>query len=135
MTVAATIAQQRMNEAASIKEQIMKLLHWDEMQYCEYQYTNGIAYLYWYLPCDEDARKQLEGSKLYWNWFKNQWTIHDEALLTYTAFINTDIKLRRESYQCFHCPRALAAEVKPNDIVLNEIKTKTIVHASDTSET
>ena len=99
------------------------MLNWTEMQFAEYQYQNGIAYLMWYLPCDEWARQQLERSKLYWNWFKNQWVLHDESLLSFKLSLSEcDHNTLMRLYDDLHCPRALAVEVKPNRVVLDSIK-------------
>ena len=111
--------------AERIKREICKLLQWTEMQFCEDQHQNGIAYLYWYLPCDELARYQMERSKLYWAWFKNQWTIHDESLLYFkNACRKMSVSEARNLYNEVHCPRILAKEVKPNSVVLSSIKIK-----------
>jgi len=120
-----TNPQTQRQKADSLKMEICLLLNWTEMQYCELQYQNGIAYLMWYLPCDEHAREKLLRSRLFWNWFKNQWTVHDESLLSYRMAVRecTVIALT-ELYVSLHCPRAMVMEVKPNDVVLSEIKTK-----------
>ncbi len=106
------------------KSQVCKLLQWDEMKYAEYQYKAGIAYLLWYLPCDEKARQQLERSKLYWNWFKTCWTEHDYAYVTSEGIDKLCLHERLRIYEALHCPRALAVEITPNRIVLDSIKKK-----------
>ena len=104
---------------------ICKLLAWDEQQYAEYQYATGLQYLYWYLPCDDDARNQLERSRLFWNWFKNQWAAHDYAYINSENIDKISLGLRQSCYEALHCPRALAVEIKPNSVVLESIKKKT----------
>ena len=101
------------------------MLAWDDMQYAEYQFKIGIAYLMWYLPCDEEMRKRLSYSKLFWNWFKHTWTIHDESWLTYTYSLKEmQVKMRFALYEELHNPRVLAVEEKPNRVVLDSIKTQ-----------
>lgn len=108
--------------ADRLKAQVCTLLLWDEMQYAQFQYQTGIAYLMWYLPCDEDSRQQLERSKLYWNWFKNQWNNDDFVYNTTSGIGLMTLKQRRMIYHELHCPRVLAVEVKPNNVVLSSIK-------------
>lgn len=123
-----TQAQVQKQKADSLKMEICLLLNWTDQQYCEYQYENGIAYLMWYLPCDDYARHQLERSRLYWNWFKYQWMLHDESLLSYKVSVREcSVKTLLPLYQNLHCPRALAVEIKPNSVVLADIKTNASV--------
>lgn len=120
MNTATTLNEQR---ADVLKKHVCKMLNWTEMQFAEYQYQNGIAYLMWYLPCDDWARQQLERSKLYWSWFKNQWTLHDESLLSFQiSLTECSHRTLMQLYDDLHCPRALAVDVKPNRVVLDSIK-------------
>ena len=119
-----TYIQQRQDYAASIKAKMCLLLRWDEMQFAEYQYANGIAYLMWFLPCDEYAREQLLRSRLYWNWFKNIWTTNDAVMIEDPLFLAMDMSNRLKDYEWLHCPRALVQDRKPNAVVLQSIKKK-----------
>jgi hypothetical protein len=113
----------REEQATIVKTKVCQLLGWTDFEYAQYQYQHGISYLMWYLPCDEDARSQLERSKLYWNWFKNLWLCHDESLVSFTLSLREcSAEMLRGVYDDLHCPHALAIEVKPNAVVLNEIK-------------
>lgn len=78
----------------------------------------------WYLPCNPRQRRILEGSKVFWNWFKTQWYIHDQALIDDAEFHQATIKERRLWFKRLHCPQAMAAEVKPNSIVIAELYKK-----------
>jgi len=115
------LLQQLRAKACRLK--ICVLLGWTEMQYFERQLENGIAYLYWYLPCDERARRKLERSRLYWNWFKNQWALHDESLLSFNRSLKEISVLDvLDLFDALHDPQALAVDTKPNSVVLNSIK-------------
>ena len=118
-----TTVAQAQQKADLLKKEICLLLNWTEMQFAEYQYRNGIAYLMWYLPCDERGRYLLERSRMYWNWFKIQWTGYDESFLSYRRSLkectaNSCLAM----YEELHCPRALAHDKKPNDVVLESLK-------------
>lgn len=109
--------------ADQIKAQVCELLGWDEMDYAEYQFKIGIAYLMWYVPVDEELRRKLSYSRLFWNWFKHMWTVHDDSWLCYTHSLNTmHVQMRWALYEELHNPRVLAVEEKPNRVVLESIK-------------
>jgi hypothetical protein len=119
-----THAQAYAEASERLKKKICRLLEWDEMQYAEYQYATGIAYLYWYLPCDDRGRNQLERSRLFWNWFKNLWKNDDFVFNSISGVGLIRLCERRIIYEELHCPRVLATEWKPNAVVLAEIKNK-----------
>ena len=132
MTNKLTTAQAHKIEADKLKATICRLLKRTELEYCEYQYQTGLSYLQWYLPTDEYARYQLERSQLFWAWFKNQWAAHDFEFAKCEGIEVTGVVLRCHMYASLHCPIALAKEVKPNNTVLNEIKTKTPAYVTYT---
>lgn len=80
-----TLIEQRKKHALAIQAQIIELLGWSEMHYCEFKYEQGLEYLYEYVK--SDAYK-LEGNRIFWNWWKNQWTNRDMELLR-TDFVFT----------------------------------------------
>ncbi len=122
-----TYAEQWRQMAASLKQEACHLLQWEEQQYCDYQYQMGIAYLMWYLPCDEDGRRQLECSRLYWNWWKHTWSMYDDSFFSFKIGLKKcSLQTRRTAYKKLHCPRTMAVEIRPNDVVLAELKTKEV---------
>ena len=106
---------------ARLQARICTLLAWDADQYSAFMYNNGLRYLHAYLPSDDEARDQLERSKLYWNWYKSLCYQHDMAYLRSGVELQ-DLAQRRITYNLLHCPYALVEDVKPNNVVLNEIK-------------
>jgi hypothetical protein len=121
-----TYAQAHHDAAKRLKFKICLLLEWSLMEYAEYQQQTGISYLYWYLPCDDLGRDQLERSKLYWNWYKTQWQGFDMAFVEQPDLDHIGLTIKREMYKSLHCPHAMAAEIKPNNVVLSELKKKVI---------
>lgn len=117
-----TYAQQWQQRNVHTKQQVCQLLHWTQMDYAEYQYKMGIAYLMWYLPVNEKLRAEYESSKLYWNWFKNIWLCYDESWITYSLSLSEcTLQMRLKHYQELHCPRELVREKKPS-ILYTSIK-------------
>jgi hypothetical protein len=118
-----TTVQAQQQKANLLKREICLLLNWMEMEYAEYQYRNGLAYLMCYLPCDAESRYKLERSKMYWSWFKNHWMLYDESLLTYrTSLRQCPVENLLDVYDELHCPKALAVDVKINRVILESIK-------------
>jgi len=117
-----TTAQLFQQKADHVKNEICLLLNWTDMDYAQTQYEIGLQYLALYLPSDCRLRKQLECSRLFWNWFKNQWAIHDYELLNDATFLNQPVIDRLGDYKYLHCPKELVLEVKPNNVVLSSIK-------------
>lgn len=116
--------QQQQQQAVPTMLEMALLLNCQLTKLYTIQYQYGLAYIMWYLPTDERKRRILEGSKIFWQWFKLQWEIHDDAILKDPDFATASINERRRWYQVVHEPQALANEVKPNSIVLAEL-TKT----------
>lgn len=119
-----------MQRAHSVQTEMCLLLNITEERYNEIMYRNGLAYLQWYLPCNARQRRVLEGSKIYWSWFRLQWEMHEDALIDSEYFFHLTIDSRRKLFQHLHDPQALAVEVKPNDIVLAELNKKEVVYDS-----
>ena len=121
-TTTKTYAEAYQEAADRLKRRVCSLLQWSDMEFAEFQYKTGIAYLHWYLPCDDYGRNQLERSKLYWNWFKMQWSEHDMLFVEQEGIKDISPRICFGMYEHLHCPRALAIDVKPNSVVLAEIK-------------
>ncbi|HMP20932.1 MAG TPA: hypothetical protein PKC39_08245 [Ferruginibacter sp.] len=117
--------QQHNQQQDYIQQQLCLLLNISIDTYRDMLYKYGIAYLMWYLPCDARQRRILEGSQVFWKWFRLQWEMHDEALLLDPDFFNYTIAERRWYWKVLHEPQALANDIKPNDIVLAELTKKT----------
>ena len=65
----------------TIKQRICKLLGMTEEQYARHQYDTGLAYLQLYLHGTEPATRELEGNRIFWNWWKNLWALRDLRFL------------------------------------------------------
>jgi hypothetical protein len=97
----------------------------DKLHQMMYKY--GLLYLLYCLPYDYRARGILERSAVYWGWFKNQWYIHDQALLNDWEFFTYTIVERRRYYKILHEPQAMANDIKLNDVVLAEVRKKSLI--------
>jgi hypothetical protein len=108
----------------TVQIEMCLLLNCSHETYSNILYKYGRAYLHWYLPCNERQRRKLEGSQIFWAWFRLQFEIHDDALINDPEFPLLTINERRRWFKNLHCPQAMANEVKPNAVVLAELNKK-----------
>lgn len=109
------------DKAQRLKAGICELLECKPEQYAEFQYQSGLRYLIAYLPNDAHSQRLLTYSKVFWNWWKNHWTIRDEEFLCLAqkyTIRNREIVL--QLYLQYNNGKYLANEFHPNAIVLNE---------------
>lgn len=114
-----THIESRRVAAKASKERIMRLLEWSELQYCEFQYRMGLEYLQEYIPDDPDGIAWLERHRVFWAWWRNQWTLRDESYLD-SKIATVGIRHRRNIYTELHNPRALAMGITPPAVVLDD---------------
>lgn len=114
-----THIQKRREAAQKSKERIMRLLEWNELQYCDFQYRMGLEFLQEYIPGAPEGIAYLERHPVFWAWWRNQWTLRDEI------YLNSDIstvrlRLRQNIYIQKNNPRALAEGITPPAKVLED---------------
>lgn len=100
----------------ALKKAVMELLNWDEMQYCNFQYNQGLKYLDAYI---QDDAFRIERSRVFWNWWKNHWALRDETILN-SHLLTICVQGRREVYRDLNDGAKLASEVHPNKVVLEQ---------------
>ena len=115
MTSIPTQYRQRQAEALFVKRQVENALGWTEMQYCEFQYKCGCAYLQNYIPNDPDGIDMLIREKLFWNWWKNRWIERDQQFLLIQFEVGDDMLY---DYASMHSPVELAKSIRPTAIAL-----------------
>lgn len=114
-------AEARKERAQQLKQAVIALLQWTEMQYAEFQYEQGTKYLHAYLKGDEYCVRIMEDSRIFWNWWKNHWTIRDAEFI----HIANQVTIRRteiirQLYRQYNKGTMLATSIHPNAVVLNE---------------
>lgn len=64
------------------KQQVQSLLQWDDLQYGQFQYDQGLLYLqHNMLGGDDTWLSELSRSPIFWQWWVNQWNIRDKQFL------------------------------------------------------
>ena len=121
-----TIVETRQLYADWYKQEVCRILGWTEEQYTSFQHQQGLAYLHWYCNCLEDYKRALEGSKVFWAWWRNCWLGRDMAFCEDAELIN--INTRRELYKCLNDEAYLVADIKPSKTVMDSVNLKLLVH-------
>lgn len=107
----------------SLKRTVCKWLQWDEMQYATFQYECGLAYLRHYINQDPWGQDMLQRSRLFWNWWKNQWSSRDASFCdqeTEEGVRALGVDNLRRLYLHLHDAAHLASEIYPGRTVLDE---------------
>lgn len=112
-----TRIQQRRNAAATAMHQVLTALELTEEQYCYAMYHAGLTYLEHYIRNEADI-KRFERNRIFWNWWKIQWTIREEDFMTYA--LKHDISFRYFLWGKLHDPLVLAQERTPNGTALGD---------------
>lgn len=98
-------------ERLTNQQRIMKMIGWTELEYSAFIHDTGLDYLYRYIPTDYAGIEALIRSRVFWNWWKNQWAIRDAEFL-----LDDDPSVA--NYKWHHSPRRLVMEIFPDAVVL-----------------
>lgn len=115
-----THISQRRDWANGLKRRILDLLGWDDLQFGQVQYEQGLQYLATYLFGYEYEADMISRSRIFWNWWKNHWAVRDESFLCFALMIETDKNTYRQLYISYHDGRLLGKKLTLPGIVLNE---------------
>ncbi|MFN4248934.1 MAG: hypothetical protein ACK4EY_14500 [Flavipsychrobacter sp.] len=114
-----THIQKRKNAAVSTMQQVIELLEWSQEKYCWHKYLTGLEYLNRYTQGDAEAIGWLENQKMFWNWWKNHWTIREEQFILSASKMKHRIN-REVLYMGMNNANSLANEICPNGVLLGE---------------
>lgn len=73
-------------QSASVKKQVLSIVSWNETEFAEFQEKVGKQYLQSYISTDPEGIDMLVKSRIYWNWWKNQWLIRD------TSYVSSNVR-------------------------------------------
>jgi len=107
-------AQKFLTEAN--KQQVCRLLGWDELQYASFQEEQGIEYVKGIVGSDEWGASHLLKSKLFWKWWINHWNNRDQEFLTYAAA--SPASLREVMYKSLN--NAEGFEFYPHRVIMEQ---------------
>lgn len=112
--------------AQELKATICQLLKWSELQYADFQYETGIAYLQNYIPENQQGIDKLIRERIFWQWWKNNWMFRDLAYSEELDLMKVSLSARITLYRDIHNPKVLAAEIYPNGMILGAAYAQTI---------
>lgn len=105
----------------SIRNQarICDLLQWQPVVYSNHIYNTGLAYLEEYFSQERSAINELMPRAEFWNWWKNQFNIRNDAFINEWDGLESTITVHdlRKIYSDLHNPYVLACEIRPPKIV------------------
>lgn len=102
-----------------MKQEVLELLGWDELEYGQFIYDTGLEYLPAYIPGNAAAIAALERSRIFWAWWKNHWRQRDEEFLAKVNRCESPEAIRFY-YGWKHNPKRLATKFTPNSVVLDD---------------
>lgn len=106
----------RKQQALDGMQVIMRLLNWNEQQYCDYLYDCGVEYLRYLMPDDADGITNMERSGIFWKWWKNHWASRDAAFIEWFQ-CSEDLE---DLYYNANDARTLAAAIYPTGVIMKE---------------
>lgn len=99
-------------------QRIINMLGWTELEYATFINDTGLEYLERYIPNDRTGINALNHSRIFWNWWKNQWAIRDADYLDIVD--NFSPHNWEPLYRQEHSPAVLTNSIFPSAVVLDE---------------
>lgn len=109
----------------TVKNRVIKALQWNQQQYAQFQYEQGIEFLERYIPNDATGIDYLQRSKIFWQWWKNHWMIRDQRFLCVCGN-NKPGELLERVYTRMHLAKYLVSDIYPPAVVLGNDYAKMI---------
>jgi hypothetical protein len=111
-----TNTSQRLLIQKALKIEIIELLEWEELQWCSFQFEQGLRYLDSYVG--RDAHNLLQ-KEIFWTWWKDQWALRDEDLMI-RGLAELPVEDRVGIYTELHDGMALTSLVHPHRTVMEQ---------------
>jgi len=99
---------------------VMEKLQWTELEYCTFQYEQGLVYLQHHFMNLEQMIPQFESSKIFWRWWMNQWMDLDSVFEHSMRIGNPSVQTLKTVYHGLHNGQVLAEEMKMQNVVIEE---------------
>ncbi len=104
------------------RQKVLSLLPWTELEWANFQYQMGEAYLE--RSFQDLSAAEFEGiraSSIFWRWWTNQWNFRDECFIDYAHALSYHDRVIR--YRQLHSPRVMKNQ--PHKIILESIYIET----------
>jgi hypothetical protein len=80
------IERQRQDQAL-VQTRIMNLIGWSDLQFAEYQESQGLAFLKCWLGADVPLVDDLPNHRAFWSWWRCYWTRRDREFLELSSLL------------------------------------------------
>jgi len=111
-------ADLRLLEMEFAKQAIARIFNWSEGHYANYQYAKGLKYIALYYK-GTGAEGDVEGSKIFWAWWRNSWLNRDKVFLKEPDHGYRNLRM---IYVELHDPSILVQEITPPKTIWKELK-------------
>lgn len=102
-----------------LKLAVCAILNWTEEQYTWFLFRQGLRYMFIYFGNDAAGIAFQEKRKIFWNWWRGQWYIREEAFVqNFQQHYPQDQTLKE--YKLVHNAAILASEIYPDASLLGE---------------
>lgn len=115
-----TIAERIAADDRPTRAMICEMLMMTEMEYGEMQYEEGVRYLSTYIEGDDWGQNILLRARIFWNWWKNHWELRDRCFLHLSLQERQSQSTMRAVYAQCNDGEALATNIHPNGVIMNE---------------
>jgi hypothetical protein len=105
----------------ALKATVCRWLGWSELEYGQFQYEMGLAYLRFYISGDQWGQDLLQRTRLFWAWWKNEWMARDMTFCNNENGrppMSTGNLVRR--YRHLHDATTLASDIYPGRMIMEE---------------
>lgn len=96
-------------------QRICRLLDWNEAQYNDFQFNQGIDYLNEYCSGDGRIANQFAQHPNFWKWYRNHWNNRDIDFLRDANLLNRSVLV--DEYKSLHCMAGF--RFKPHRVVMD----------------
>ena len=107
----------RREKLTRLKAYICQCLKWTELEYCTYQYEQGLRYLELAVP--SGAVRLFEEDKVFWTWWRNQGMMRDEVFESSMFNDRVSLNYKRLVYVGIHDGEKLVDNLQINGCVLD----------------
>ena len=99
------------------RQQVLKLLGWDELQYGDFLMQQADVYLVTLMGADSAGINKLKASQSFWAWFKNHWHRRNMRFVSSAKRLNSRID-REHLYILTHDGETI--NFKPHSAIMRE---------------
>ncbi len=118
---------------SATQQEICNRLGYTPEDIANHIYQNGLSYLAEYFKTLPVMAHMMEGQKIFWNWWKNEWHLRNLVYLNDAEIIHCSLAWQRLAYEAYNDASALTTRIAPARVVyvgvLPTLKLKSCTHS------